>query len=575
MTSTELIQEELARFLSTKDPEVLCVSGEWGVGKTFIWQAMLDKAKQKRMLGLMRYAYVSLFGIGSLESLKFTMFENSEFLLPEGADNLLAKSKKSGNWFLGLMQKTTPVANELPYVGGIIKSAGPLFFSLVRNQIVCIDDLERRSPDLPVKDVLGLVSFLKEQRKCKVILLLNDKEFDGVGEEEFRSYFEKVVDIAVKFTPTPEDAVRIALPGTDKASQLIGEHCKALQISNIRIIKKIERFVRIAEPLVAMFDERVFRQAVQSLALLGWSKYQPGTAPSIDYLKYRNRSVGLPRKKDVSPEQESWNALLDAYGFVGMDEFDVVLLKGVENGFFDPGEVEMRGAELDRKIKAQEQSGDFESAWRAYHESFADNESEVVDAIYSSFKKNVQVISPVNLNGAIDLLKELGSERQADELLRFYMDTREEGRNFWDLSQYTFADHVTNPGVVKAFNDKLQTFRVEINPVEVLLKISTQNAWNEHELVALASLPSEEYYKIFKSHSGRELSRIISGALSFLRVVNASDEMKDISRKAKDALTLIGKESKINALRVKRFGIRINEDAAISALVSPVGPSSD
>jgi hypothetical protein len=35
--STVLIAAEIRRFLASDVPEVLCVSGMWGVGKTFTW----------------------------------------------------------------------------------------------------------------------------------------------------------------------------------------------------------------------------------------------------------------------------------------------------------------------------------------------------------------------------------------------------------------------------------------------------------------------------------------------------------------------------------------------------------
>jgi hypothetical protein len=36
-------------------------------------------------IGLSRYSYVSLFGIASLDALKASIFENLEFLVPQGS----------------------------------------------------------------------------------------------------------------------------------------------------------------------------------------------------------------------------------------------------------------------------------------------------------------------------------------------------------------------------------------------------------------------------------------------------------------------------------------------------------
>jgi tRNA A37 threonylcarbamoyladenosine biosynthesis protein TsaE len=63
--------------LASPEPEVLCLRGKWGVGKTFSWMAFLREAKDKGEIALESYSYVSLFGIDSLDQLKYSIFENS------------------------------------------------------------------------------------------------------------------------------------------------------------------------------------------------------------------------------------------------------------------------------------------------------------------------------------------------------------------------------------------------------------------------------------------------------------------------------------------------------------------
>jgi DNA-binding LacI/PurR family transcriptional regulator len=75
--SIQLIANEIRRFLSTKDPEVICIRGRWGVGKTFAWNRYLQAARADGMVALKRYSYVSLFGLTSLDDLKFAIFENA------------------------------------------------------------------------------------------------------------------------------------------------------------------------------------------------------------------------------------------------------------------------------------------------------------------------------------------------------------------------------------------------------------------------------------------------------------------------------------------------------------------
>lgn len=75
--TTTLVKAEIARFLKSTLPEVLCIKGKWGVGKTFAWQQFLKQASSSGSVGLGHYAYISLFGLNSLDALKNAILENS------------------------------------------------------------------------------------------------------------------------------------------------------------------------------------------------------------------------------------------------------------------------------------------------------------------------------------------------------------------------------------------------------------------------------------------------------------------------------------------------------------------
>jgi Cdc6-like AAA superfamily ATPase len=75
--STTLIENQIRTFLSNKEPEVICISGPWGVGKTFAWNRNVKDAHASKHIALDAYSYVSLFGINSLDELKYSIFENS------------------------------------------------------------------------------------------------------------------------------------------------------------------------------------------------------------------------------------------------------------------------------------------------------------------------------------------------------------------------------------------------------------------------------------------------------------------------------------------------------------------
>lgn len=74
--SVETIKDQIFQFLSSDEPEVMAIKGEWGVGKTFSWKKFLKEASSANKVELKRYSYVSLFGINTLDAFKFAIFEN-------------------------------------------------------------------------------------------------------------------------------------------------------------------------------------------------------------------------------------------------------------------------------------------------------------------------------------------------------------------------------------------------------------------------------------------------------------------------------------------------------------------
>jgi Cdc6-like AAA superfamily ATPase len=559
--SIRLVESEIRRFLRSDEPEVISISGRWGVGKTFAWTKYFQDAKKNSEITLKRYSYVSLFGINSLDELKFTVFENTVNSSDTGADlsietlesKLRAPIEGFARRSVGVFQRTRYVEN---YIGGFI----PMFFSLVKNSVVCVDDFERRGKNLDVRDVLGLVNNLKELRRCKVCLILNDEALEQ-DEADYRKYVEKVVDANLKFDPSAEECAGIALTDGTQVSKLLAEHCIKLGISNIRVIKKIERSLRQLEPIVATLDPQVLRQAAHSLALFGWSMHEPTKAPDLEFLKARRREdfLGISRKESVSEKEGAWNALLDAYEFASMDEFDLALLAGVQNGFFDLPLVSERASELDGKIKAGNLDAAFNSAWRMFHDSFDDNQEEVLAAMFKSFSEGVRYITPMNMSSTIAVFKELGRSSQALEMLKHYIESRSGEPEIFDLRNNPFGEDVRDPDVRKAFAEKYASVkRQKMDPATVLLRIADTGGWNQEDIRALAALSVDDYRKIFKANRGKNVRTIVNACLQFDRIGNATPEMSAISKNAKDALRIIGRESPINARRVKSYGVDVD-----------------
>ncbi|MET4481210.1 hypothetical protein [Bradyrhizobium sp. F1.13.3] len=560
MTSAEAVKNEIERFLRSREPEVLCITGAWGVGKTYTWQTVLDRVRAKRATGLSRYSYVSLFGISSLEGLKTAVFENMEFLLPEGSTGL-ERILSGGNSIVkgGKQLMGAAAALPIPYLGGALSKAQPLLFSAIRNQIVCVDDLERRGA-LAVKDVLGLISYLREQRSCKVVLLLNRTQLDEPGEKEFADFFEKVIDVHLVFAPTAAEAVAIAIDQDDDLSKLIREHCQKLDISNIRVVKKIERLINmLKDPVLSKFGPDVTRQVVHSMVMFGWRKLDVGAnPPSIAYLqrnefdRYLSNEHGTDDNGDDRGDHQRWDVILAQYDWGALDELDQALMTFVESSIFDIEEIVSKAAAVEANQKQRGRMVAFEEAWRPFHDGFGNNEDEVCESIIAGIRNNFEVVSRPNLDAAISVLAELGRNDDVEALLDFA--TTHGGDEFW-TSDDPFHRRVSDPRIQSVVEER----RKATGPVFQFDKdlLSTAQSMNGDKLAQLAAVPIERYQQLFENSAGLDLHNYIYAAFEYRKIGNATEDMKKVISNAEEALRRIARKSKLNEIRVRKYEISL------------------
>lgn len=556
-----LVKQEMIRFLTSQNPEVLCITGAWGVGKTYTWIKVLEEAKKEKTIPLKKHSYISLFGLNSLDDVKSSIVSNLEAFQSENKHWLQENLDSASNALARKYNEFSKVGKGAGMIGNLVGNSSVFLFELVRDQLICIDDLERRGSTLEIKDILGLASFLKEQRNCKIVFLVNDSELDD--KEAFDKHLEKVVDVELTFAPSSKDAANIAIDNDDPISQSIKEYCIRLEISNIRVIKKIERYVQNLHEHIADFDERISQQVVHSITLFVWSKFQSGVAPSLEYIKNIqkrriDRMMGNDDKKEeIDPKEIEWDATLDSYKFTAIDELDESLLEGVERGFFDTDKIKETATTLNHNMNRTDNYNSLETAWKQYNGSFQSNQKQIIDDIFNAANEAIQMISASQLDITVQLFKTLGKPNKAKDLLSIYLDKKKGDYSFWNLEDSHFSSEVKDDDVKQAFSDKARTFQLAIEVEDIFLKMAEDRGWNEEKVQRVADMPVLGYIEMFKKYTNPELSNLIYFGLRFERTVNASQAMVDICEKTKEALKHIGQESALNAQRVRNYGVEI------------------
>lgn len=185
MANVANLEKKLLELINTEDSFAVALTGEWGIGKTHFWKDFYEQNHTN--LGVNKYSYVSLFGIDSIDALKFEITLSTH-------ETTQKKDYLSG--LKGVLKKSLD-AIELPKLKGtgvtlsigkgLISSA---ITSLIGDTLICIDDIERLSNKLDIRDVMGLVNHLNLEKKCKVVAVLHEDK----ARNEFREYKEKVFD---------------------------------------------------------------------------------------------------------------------------------------------------------------------------------------------------------------------------------------------------------------------------------------------------------------------------------------------------------------------------------------------
>ena len=561
--SSEIVKKVLEDFLRTDVPEVLAIRGKWGTGKTFTWDKILKSANKKNALSLKKYAYVSLFGINSLEALKLAIFEQtiSRELIEEGV-SLKTLNSNTDAVATSLGRKFSSILKGIPWVKDFAPFLQSASFMSISRMVICFDDFERKGNNLDSKDIMGLISLLKESKNCKVAIIFNDSSLDDASKKEYQTYREKVVDIELLFSPSTEECMSLIFPDDDEISIKLKECVANLNITNIRILKKLKKIVEDVCGYLGEYEKELRTQACHTLTLYTWCYYSKGDdIPEYTYVKdMGNILLGLDDKKDLTDKEKLWNSTLRNYGYRNTDEFDLMLAIIVENGFIVEKDLHDIANKLNEKILEGKGGNSFREAWNLYYDSFDNNEEKLIKNLNEKARVNARYVSPSDLNATVKLFRELGENNLADELVEFYINQNKDRVKLFDLDSYSFRGDIDDPQILKRFEVVFIKLKEIRTLKDVLEKIVERNGWNPEDEIILSEVTPEEYYDFFKSESGVRLPLYVEAALRFGRFDNSSERQKQIESNATEALKKIAAESRLNARRVQRFGIKLEKE---------------
>lgn len=252
------IKKILKQFEEKDTYKKIFINGPWGIGKTYYIQEYIKENKGE-------YIYVSLFGRVSYDAIEDAI----AIELMNKLNTLQKMSKKIEN----LSKKFN---SSISYGGFSIVSnsmeKSNLFMTyskLLQNKklIIIIDDLERKSNNIQIEDIMGMVEQFSLFNNVKILIVGSESNMINDDKEKWSLFKEKLIEKEYNITKFSKDAINsIIISKIDKYIKnenllnFIESFLKIHKTKNLRSIEKgVNLFLEIINNyLDSLYDENIY-----------------------------------------------------------------------------------------------------------------------------------------------------------------------------------------------------------------------------------------------------------------------------------------------------------------------------
>jgi len=313
------INKTLATFIGKDEYQVLAIKGAWGIGKTFFWNEYFKK--NKNPIRQDAYSYVSLFGIKDISILKRQIF----------AKHIAINEQRIEAQIHNLKKAITSIFKsfEIPYINNSESISEYFEDKFVKNFLICIDDIERKEESISLSAILGLISSLKEEKGCKVVLIFNDSEMSEKSEKELNEYREKIIDIEIRYHPTIAENFKLVF-GENESDEIreILKVFEQLNLNNIRIMQRVNWALNyFSEDLIGKYPY-IVKPLTRKIAILTCLYHAFSNQIKFDevltsnyysslFSKDEERNQRLSILRDVRCLPESYDIVIGERGYAG------------------------------------------------------------------------------------------------------------------------------------------------------------------------------------------------------------------------------------------------------------------
>ena len=487
-------RESLYQLIQSRAYVVIALTGEWGVGKTHLWESL---AREKDI----RHGYVSLFGLKSASELK-TRLASSKMRLDEKEGVELRRSWKSISASLanaidrysdsnGVVGATAMVVNDL--VGDRIIER------ILTGAVVVLDDLERSDPSLDMAAVMGVIDELR-RLKCQVVLILNEQQLDARG-SCWSTYHEKVVDIQLALTPTPADAIDAVINMvTAGRREAIRDAWLEANCRNIRVAQRVIRADRTifrdldTQNIASLVSDTVFLTIAEARAF-------HKEADSVEVL-----SVLTGGARGADPKVRERRDAIRASSAVNFSiyrSFQEAVIEFLKTGHIDVHRWDQCISEAEQDILAGSERQKLHSWFEAalWDPTLSD---EAARRTAQELLPEVWRLDPRNAQTFIHALKTIGSHDLVDAFVDAWIDGINRNRVLYSKDLPFDPIEPVDPRIFEALDELASVVHPRPPMIEALRRQAGRRDYRENDVVAINEATVDEWANLLLSSETKE-----------------------------------------------------------------------
>lgn len=538
MEKLEQFTTSLEGFLGHNEKNVLVIKGPWGVGKTYFWSNFVKNNPKYRDF---TYSYVSLFGVSTLSEIQSAIFYNSAKI----GNKIVADTIKDK------LKKITMYAQKIPQVGKFSDAITILEKSLLNEILVCIDDIERKNKGLSISDILGLISELATENKCKFILIFNDDTFAEEDRKAFEKYREKVVDLELEYSPSIEHNQEIVFKD-HPYKDIIYKVLYPLNLKNIRILRHIRWNIENFINDLSSFEKEVANEIIATTTVLTYIHNEPSIEVNIEDLEHI-----FSYRSGETDEQKKKKSIIRSLGYSHFADYEKELVKYIADGIYDKRAFLEEINKLNDRQKQSNFQKELEDVWGLFNNNFRATTEEVVAGLIAFLDKHVDEMSYREIDPIISVISRLDESAKTSTWIDRFIFAKIDSFSLKDIE---FFKTLTNTPELLEKLEVLENKIYSSNTIkDTIYKIVKNNGWSQDDEEFLNSHSEDQLYDWLENEDENDFLSILRGSLGIFTPQDGDTNKAQFGKKLHNAVIRFAKRSRVDEIRLQDFfGINIS-----------------